>query len=92
VEDEREELVALCPVRNVGKDFPPTLFLHGTNDQDVPYAQSVEMVAALEEAGVDCELIIVEGGGHGLWGGDKEKVVGAFEASIEYMRESFKME
>jgi len=31
-----------CPIRNVTKDYPPTLLLHGDNDTDVPHQQSVD--------------------------------------------------
>jgi acetyl esterase/lipase len=55
-----------CPVRSVGPDFPPTLLLHGTADTDVPYAQSVEMAAALDRAGVAHELVTIPDGGHGF--------------------------
>jgi acetyl esterase/lipase len=36
-------LTPYCPARNVTKDYPPTLLIHGTRDTDVPYEQSVEM-------------------------------------------------
>jgi acetyl esterase/lipase len=55
-----------CPARNVSVDFPPTLLLHGTADTDVPYAQSVEMAAALAAAGVTHELITIPEGSHGF--------------------------
>ena len=44
--DPRTQDAALnpfCPVRNVTRDYPPTLFIHGTRDTDVPFEQSVEM-------------------------------------------------
>jgi acetyl esterase/lipase len=53
-----------CPERNVGRDYPPTLLVHGTADTDVPYQRSVDMAAALERAGVAHELVSIPGGGH----------------------------
>jgi acetyl esterase/lipase len=92
VEEDRAKLVKLCPVRNVGEDFPPTMFLHGTKDQDVPYSESVGMVAKLKEVGIERKFLTVEGGGHGLWGGDKDVIEAAFKRSIEYMREQLTKE
>jgi acetyl esterase/lipase len=62
----RARLDALCPVRNVTAEYPPTLLIHGTADTDVPYELSVNMAAALKEHGVAHELVTVEGAEHGL--------------------------
>jgi acetyl esterase/lipase len=55
-----------CPIRNVTKDYPPTLLLHGDNDIDVPHQQSVAMAAELKRRGVVHEFISILGGGHGF--------------------------
>ena len=55
-----------CPVRLVTAAYPPTLLLHGDNDTDVPYEQSVLMASALEAAGVPHALITIAGGEHGF--------------------------
>ena len=36
-------LTPYCPAQNVTKEYPPTLMVHGTDDTDVPYEQSVQM-------------------------------------------------
>tara|TARA_R110000850_G_scaffold73969_14_gene162245 strand:+ start:2281 stop:3267 length:987 start_codon:yes stop_codon:yes gene_type:complete len=82
-----EELIQFCPIRNLTPDFPPILLLHGTNDPDVPVTQSLEMHKALLDIGNDVELITVEGGGHGLWGGDSEDIENAFDRSLAFIRE-----
>jgi acetyl esterase/lipase len=53
------------PVTYVSKDDPPFLIIHGDADTLVPYAQSVELEAALKKAGVEVLLQRVPGGGHG---------------------------
>jgi acetyl esterase/lipase len=63
-EREPRAFDALCPVRNVGPDTPPTLLLHGDRDADVPYERSVEMARALRAAGVPHELVTLPGFGH----------------------------
>jgi len=60
------EFDRFCPVRNVARDYPPTLLLHGDKDIDVPHEQSVAMAAALQRAGVAREFISIHGGGHGF--------------------------
>ena len=87
VAEAREKLVPYCPERNVTKNDPPLLMLHGTADPDVPVSQSRAMHAAVQKVGAISELVIVEGGGHGLWGGDKKKIEAAFDRSLEFMRE-----
>lgn len=48
----------------VDADEPPFLILHGTADTTVPVSQSEILAAALEEAGVEHHLEIVEGAPH----------------------------
>ncbi|MCY3682507.1 MAG: alpha/beta hydrolase [Gemmatimonadetes bacterium] len=57
-----------CPDQNIDANYPPTLLLHGTDDTDVPYELSVRMQNRLKEAGVDHEMVTIEGGGHGFDG------------------------
>ena len=67
---EPRALDPYCPERNVTRDYPPTLLLHGDRDTDVPYKLSVQMAEALKKHGVEHELITVKGGGHGFdWAG-----------------------
>ena len=55
-----------CPARNVTAEYPPTILLHGQQDTDVPYEQSVQMSEALAEADVEHELVLLEKGHHGF--------------------------
>jgi len=67
-EENREGFGKYCPVRNVAEGYPPTILVHGRKDTDVPYEQSVSMARELDSKGVDFELIIVAGAGHGFDG------------------------
>ena len=58
--------VLFCPLRNVTPDYPPTLLLHGDQDTDVPYEQSVLMAEMLSRHRVEHGLITTNGGGHGF--------------------------
>jgi len=53
-----------CPLRNVTEDYPPTLLIHGDQDTDVPFQQSVLMAEELEYRGVEHELITTSNRGH----------------------------
>ncbi|MGH9629509.1 MAG: alpha/beta hydrolase, partial [Bryobacteraceae bacterium] len=55
-----------CPVRNVTREYPPTMLVHGTADTDVPYEQSKLMAGRLRQAGVKHEFITVPEGAHGI--------------------------
>ncbi len=84
---DRDKMAPYSPIRNLTPAYPPVLLLHGTKDDDVPYERSTDMAKALEKVGVENELITIEGGGHGLWGGDKKLIEAAFQRSLDYIRE-----
>ncbi len=63
---QRSELDRYCPERRVDPSYPPTLLLHGTADTDVPSNLSVAMGQALDRAGVEHELLLFPGAGHGF--------------------------
>ena len=48
----------------VNSGSPPTLIVHGTADQLVPYAWSQSLAEELAQAGVDCELLRLDGAPH----------------------------
>ena len=59
-----EAFYPFCPIRNVTPQYPPTLFIHGDSDTDVPHERSVAMAATLKKVGVEHQLITVPGKGH----------------------------
>lgn len=64
--EEKKDLIAKAnPITYVTPDDPPFVIIHGERDPLVPYLQSVILAEALEKAGVDHQLYIVEGAGHG---------------------------
>jgi acetyl esterase/lipase len=71
------------PVRHVGEDSAPFLFLHGTEDRTVPYRRSVEMRDKLEAAGVRAEIFTADGA-HGFFNGPPW-----YQPSLEAMEEFF---
>jgi len=84
---EREKLLRYCPVHNIGADYPPALLLHGDQDTDVPYEQSVQMHAALEQHGIESQLVTVKGAGHGFDGDGKDpEVKQVFEGVVNFLQ------
>ena len=55
----------ISPVYHASKDSAPSLIIHGDADKLVPVAQSKELNEALKAAGVESELIVMRGAGHG---------------------------
>lgn len=62
--NEPEWFSAFCPIRNVTHEYPPTLLIHGDQDTDVPFEQSVLMSKELEHRGVAHELVTMPNRGH----------------------------
>ena len=63
---EMAALVRLMnPIEHVTADDPPMFIAHGDKDLRVPLKQSIRLQEALNAAGVECELLTVEGAGHG---------------------------
>lgn len=77
---------AFCPLRNVSAAYPPTLFVHGDHDTDVPYEQSVLMGKELARQGVEHELLTVRGGGHGLAGVEPAIAEQAYDRAAEFLK------
>jgi acetyl esterase/lipase len=77
---------AYCPIRNVSRDYPPTMLIHGTSDTDVPYVQSKDMAAKLAEAGVEHVFLTVPGAGHGLSGIDAAEVQRINAQAVAFIR------
>ena len=55
------------PRHNIHKGIPPTLLLHGTADEAVPFEQASQFVNQMQEAGNRCELHSFEGKKHGFF-------------------------
>jgi len=62
------KLRAIAPISAVHKGMAPFLCIHGTKDDQVAFEQSPAMCEAMHKVGATCELITIEGGGHGMSG------------------------
>lgn len=89
--NEPSKFDPFMPVKNVSQDYPPTLMIHGTDDTDVPHEQSVMMARELKSHDVEHRLISIEGGEHGLGGGDPKKIEAAYESALEFIAKHIAM-
>ena len=77
----------LCPLRNVTKEYPPTMLLHGDTDTDVPFEQSALMAKELARHGVPYEFVALPGRGHGFDGAMSDPAVAAtFDRVLAFLR------
>lgn len=76
-------LVQASPVTHGSAGDAPFLILHGDSDGILSVQQSIALADALEAAGVDVTLTIVENGKHGLVGQDLDPTTEEIEAMIE---------
>jgi dipeptidyl aminopeptidase/acylaminoacyl peptidase len=58
--------VSRSPLMRLDKPTTPTLMLHGADDRCTPLGQAQEFYAALQERGVDTELVVYPREGHGF--------------------------
>ncbi|MEY4641076.1 MAG: Lipase 2 [Pseudomonadota bacterium] len=64
--DQVPELAQLAsPVYHVDANDPPLLLLHGDRDPQMPVNQSLQMLGAYEDKGLDVAFIPVHGAAHG---------------------------
>jgi acetyl esterase/lipase len=84
--EEPAKYTPFMPVKNVTPDYPPTLLIHGTDDTDVPYEQSLMMAEQFRKHKVPHELISIANGEHGLGGGDPQKIDAAYRAAGEFVQ------
>jgi acetyl esterase/lipase len=75
--------VLASPLNWVTPAAAPTLILHGTDDKYVAYEQGIWMRDRLKSAGVEVEMLTLEGAGHGFKGPDAEKAEQAMFAFFE---------
>jgi acetyl esterase/lipase len=73
------------PISYVAAAAPPIQIHHGTKDAQVPFAQSVEFVQALRNAGGSAEFVAVEGSDH-FWTGAPD-LDAIFQASLAFARQ-----
>lgn len=70
----------------VDESMPPVFIWHCKGDTIVPYENSQIFADAMEEAGVQCELHLYDGGEHGLALSEGESAEGWFDLCVDWMK------
>jgi acetyl esterase/lipase len=86
--DAPDKAAAASPLSYVGGHVPPFFLAHGTADRFVPPAQATTFAAALEAAGTDVELHLIEGADHMWLLPDKSPAAAqkVLDATIDFFR------
>jgi len=79
------EIAPYEPVKNVTREYPPTLLIHGTQDSDVPFEESLKMSAQFRQHGVPYILLPIDKGEHGFVGGNETELKEAYKTMEEFM-------
>jgi acetyl esterase/lipase len=66
LETARPQHIRASPLYWVTPNAAPTLSIHGTEDKYVAHEQAVWLIDKLKAAGVEAELLTLEGAGHGF--------------------------
>jgi acetyl esterase/lipase len=77
---DRDLADSVSPLLFVTADDAPTLLVHGDKDGLVKLDNSERILAAFEKEKVPCQLIVIEGAGHGFMGKDAERASNALVA------------
>jgi len=67
-EDALARMNAQSPLMRAGRVKTPTLFIHGEEDQRVPYTEAEQLYFAIRRQGVPAKMVQYEGMGHGING------------------------
>ncbi len=79
----RRKHIRASPLYWVTPNAAPTLCIHGTEDKYVAHEQAVWLVDRLKAAGVEAELLTLQGAGHGFRGKDAETAEKALMAFFD---------
>jgi len=77
------QALSVSPLFHVTSDDPPSLMIHGDQDELVPLWHSEKIQKALTEKGVESELLVIKGAAHGFRGNDAKRASAAWVAWFE---------
>lgn len=77
-------------LESLSADAPPFLIVHGDADTTVPYAQSKELLEALQRLGVKADLVTVPGGNHLFRGAARPDIDAAIRATFAFVEEKLR--
>lgn len=78
IQQNKDKVAKANPITYIGKESPPFLLIHGDQDPVVPAHQAELLHEALKKAGVEVQIHLVKGAGHGVGGREVDEMVNAF--------------
>jgi acetyl esterase/lipase len=88
--DNPDWFTPYLPIRNITGEYPPTLLVHGTDDNDVPHEESRRLDERLRQCGVPHEFLSLEGVGHGFAGASPERIAEVERALARFAARSLR--
>src|SRR3972149_1006286 len=79
---------AALPLHQIRKALPPMIILHGSADENVPFAVVEQFTARMREVGNRCELVRFEGRTHGFFNygrGDGQDFTATVQKADEFL-------
>ncbi|MGV3723840.1 MAG: alpha/beta hydrolase, partial [Actinomycetota bacterium] len=74
----------------VPEGMPPYLLVHGTDDVNAPFEQSVLMFEAMRKVGARADLIAIDKGGHGMGSWDRVPEQASYrEKMLGWIKQTF---
>lgn len=86
------KLWSLAPIAAVHKGMPPFLCIHGMKDDQVAYEQTPAMCDAMHKVGATCDIVTIEGGGHGMSGWKAPEMQHWKPEMIDWLRKTLKVQ
>jgi acetyl esterase len=87
----KAKLNKLAPLYAVHTGMPPFLAIHGTKDDQVLYEQSTAMCDAMHKVDAVCDLVTIEGGGHGMSGWKAPEMQHWKPEMVAWLKKTLKM-
>jgi alpha-L-fucosidase 2 len=89
--DGLAKLHTVSPIFSVHKGMAPFLCIHGTKDDQVLYEQTPAMCDAMHKVGARCDIVTIEGGGHGMTGWQAPEMQHWKPEMVAWLKSTLKM-
>lgn len=89
---DKSKLANYAPIELADTKYPATLLIHGDQDEDVPYAESVAMKKKLDSLSIPNELLTISQGKHNFDANMKDPdSVRTIQHTITFLQQRFHM-
>lgn len=88
VRDWHQKALEISPVHHVYSGAPPTIIIHGTTDESIPFQLVINFCEVMKKYGNHCEVVPFEGRDHGFfnyYGGDNPDFFSTMEYTVKFL-------